>query len=392
MATNAWQDTPLLRASQERRRASGQFSLLVKPAGADCNLNCAYCFYRGARRLYGETDSQRMTGEVLQRVVSSYLGTSQPCYGFGWQGGEPTLMGVEFFRAVTRLQTEHGRPGSVVVNAVQTNGTLITDEMAGLWAEYRFLVGVSVDGPRPLHDRYRRDEQGAPSHRSVMAGVERLRRAGVRHNAMVLVTDANVRQAAKVYDYLVAHGFDSQQYIPCVEYGPGGELLPCAVDADAWGDFLCALFRRWYPRDVGRVSVRLFDELVARLGGGDGSQCTMAPACGGSVVVEHNGDVFPCDFQVRSDTRLGNIMDQDWDDIVGSARYLAFRARKGEFHPSCGECEFLSLCGADCPKSRGSEWRSSSAERSVLCEGWKRFFTIAVPRLEELGEGGAPWG
>ena len=333
-----------------------------------------------------------MTGELLERLVSSYLATSQPYYGFGWQGGEPTLMGVEFFRTVTRLQTDYAHPGSVIVNAVQTNGTLITDELADHWAEYRFLVGVSVDGPRPIHDHYRRDLQGRASHQSVMAGINRLRRAGVRQNAMVLVTDANVRQPAKLYEYLVEHGLDCQQYIPCVEYGPSGDLLPYAVNADAWGDFLCGIFSRWYPRDVNRVSVRLFDELLARLGGArEGMQCTLQPTCGGSVVVEHNGDIFPCDFQVARELQLGNIMEQGWEELLGSPRYLAFCARKGEFHPDCAACEFLDLCGADCVKYRGSQWRSSSTHRSVLCDGWRKFFTLAVPRLQELGEGRSPW-
>ena len=372
------------RASNGPRRDPGRFSLLIKPAGAECNLRCAYCFYRPARRLYRQTKHQRMAPEVLEQLVSSYLATTQPYYAFGWQGGEPTLMGVEFFRTLTRLQTQYGHPGSVIVNAVQTNGTLVSDELAAHWADYRFLVGISLDGPPVMHDHYRRDSQGRRSHESVMAGISRLRRAGVAHNVLALVTDANVRQPEKLYQYLVDHGFDFHQYIPCVEYSTSGNLLPYAVRADAWGDFLCGIFRRWYPRDVSRVSVRLFDALIARLGGEEILQCSMQPSCGGYVVVEHNGDVFPCDFQVDEELRLGNIMEQSWEELLASARYAAFCARKRDFHSDCAACEFLDLCGADCVKYRGGHWRTSSRQRSMLCHGWKKFFTLAVPRLKEL--------
>ncbi len=368
----------------------GPFALLIKPAGAECNLHCAYCFYRPTRHLYEETIRQRMTAEVLERLGSSYLTTTQPHYAFGWQGGEPTLMGVEFFRDLTRLQIEYARPGSVIVNAVQTNGTLISDELAAHWADYRFLVGISLDGPRVMHDHYRRDLRGKGSHQSVMAGVNRLRRAGVAHNVLVLVTDANVRHPVKIYEYLVDHGFDFHQYIPCVEYGPSGNLLPYAVGADEWGDFLCGLFRRWYPRDVNQVSVRLFDTLIGLLNGQEGLQCSMQPSCGGYLVVEHNGDVFPCDFHVDGDLRLGNIMKQSWEEMLASELYVGFCARKQEFHSDCAACEFLDLCGADCLKYRGGEWRRSSRQRSLLCAGWKKFFSLAGPRLRELRKKSGP--
>jgi uncharacterized protein len=375
------------RTSNGARRDPGRFSLLIKPAGAECNLRCVYCFYRPTRRLYREEQQHRMSAKVLEQLVSSYLATPQPSYAFGWQGGEPTLMGFEFFRTVTRLQTEYAHPGSVIVNAVQTNGTLISDDLAAHWAAYRFLVGISLDGPPVIHDHYRRDPQGKGSHQSVMAGINRLRRAGVVHNVLALVTDANVRHPEKIYQYLVDHGIDFHQYIPCVEYGSNGTLVPYAIGGDAWGDFLCRIFRRWYPRDVNRVSVRLFDTLMGRLGGEEGLQCSMQPSCGGYAVVEHNGDVFPCDFQVDKELRLGNIMEESWEELLASARYAAFCARKRDFHSDCAACEFLDLCGADCVKYRGGQWKTSSQQRSVLCDGWKKFYTLAVPRLKELRKG-----
>jgi uncharacterized protein len=327
-----------------------------------------------------------MTSEILERIVASYLATDQPTYAFGWQGGEPTLMGLDFFRTVTRLQSDHGQRGSIIVNAVQTNGTLISEELARHFAEYRFLVGISLDGPRPLHDHYRRDLQSRGSHQSVMTGIERLRRNNVAHNPLVLVSNVNVHQPSKIYRYLVEHGLNHHHYIPCIEYGPQGDLLPYAVNAEAWGDFLCEIFRQWYPSDINRVSVRLFDQLLARLNGKESLQCTSQPLCGGYVVVEHNGDVFPCDFQVTPDRRLGNILEQDWEELLGSSRYSAFCARKRDFHPACGACEFLDLCGADCVKYRGAQWQTSSRQQSILCAGWKKFYTLAIPLLKKLRE------
>ena len=194
------------------------FSLLIKPASADCNLRCPYCFYAGKQVLYPSTSPRLMSREGLDRLVSSYMATEQPQYVFGWQGGEPTLLGVGFFREVTALQQRYGRPGAVVSNGLQTNATLIDDALAAHLREYNFLVGVSLDGPAEVHDFYRRDAAGGGSHAAVRAGVARLRQHQVEYNALTLVTPANVGRAAEIFNYLADEGFFYQQYIPCVEF------------------------------------------------------------------------------------------------------------------------------------------------------------------------------
>ena len=302
---------------------SSQFSLLVKPASADCNLRCSYCFYLPKRELYPETATHRMSEEVLERVIASFLATEQRQYSFGWQGGEPTLMGLDFFRAVTRLQSAHGRKGAVVSNGLQTNATLLDDSLARHLARYRFLVGVSLDGPPELHDAYRRLPSAASTHERVLAGVDALRRAGVEHNVLTLVSSRNAAHGREVYRYLTAKGFLFHQYIPCVELD--GERRPAeyTVSPQEWGAFLCDVFDEWRGSDVRKVSVRLFDSILERLIDGTANVCSLADDCRQYLLVEHNGDVYPCDFFVEPGTKLGNIMDSEWSD---SARQSGTRS------------------------------------------------------------------
>jgi len=360
------------------------FSLLIKPASADCNLGCAYCFYLPKARLY--PGPRRMSRETLERLISSYMATEQPQYVFGWQGGEPALMGVEFFREVVRLQERHGKPGSVVANGLQTNATRITEELAALFARYRFLVGVSIDGPGELHDVFRTRPGGTGSFRQVVQGLELLRKHGVAFNALVAVSAANVGRTEEVYRFLVDRGILHHQYIPIVELDERGRPLPFTIDAEQWGRFLVRLFDLWYP-DRYRVSVRHFDAVLARLVDGTETICTMGRDCRSYFLVEHNGDVYPCDFFVEPELRLGNIHKSDWRELGGSRLYREFGRRKGQLHPDCLACEYLELCAGDCLKNRivsGSGAAASASALSWLCQGWKAFYRHALPGLRRL--------
>jgi len=360
-----------------------EFSLLVKPASADCNLRCPYCFYLERAGLYPETRVHRMTDAVLDRLVSSYLATEQSTYAFVWQGGEPTLMGVDFFRRVTDLQSRHGRPGSLVANALQTNGTLITKELARHFARFRFLLGVSLDGPAAVHDRFRQTADGRGSHAEVLRGIECLRSCGVEFNTLTLVTPANADRAGEVYRYLCENGFFHQQYIPCVEADQTGAPLPYAVSGEQWGDFLCALFDAWYRADVHRVSIRLFDSILTCLVEGKANVCHLDRNCCQYFVVEHDGDIYPCDFFVREDLRLGNISTITWEEACGSPAYLGFGSEKSRYGSICRECAYEALCFGDCLKHRlfvpGKPWNLSR-----LCAGWKRFFEHTLPGFRRL--------
>jgi uncharacterized protein len=359
------------------------FPLLVKPVSADCNLRCRYCFYLDHLRFYPAEAEHRMSDATLERLISGYMATDQPACTFIWQGGEPTLLGLDFFRRVTDLQQKHGRPGSVVANGLQTNATLITNELARHFAEYRFLVGVSLDGPPEVHDVHRRTVAGAGTHGEVMRGIDRLRRAGVELNVLTLVTAANVGRAREVYRYLCDQGLLFHQYIPCVEFAPKGRVRHYAVNGEAWGRFLCELFDEWKPRDTRRVSVRLFDSIIHKLVFGRPTDCQMDNDCCQYLVVEYNGDVFPCDFFVRRELKLGNIFSETWEQLRQSPAYAAFGGRKTAPAEACASCRHLELCSGDCPRHRVHAGGVTAAP-SILCPGWKHFFDSALPDFERF--------
>ena len=359
------------------------FSLLVKPASADCNLHCTYCFYLDHAELYPETRRHRMSNPVLEAMIASYMATEQPTYSFGWQGGEPTLMGADFFKKVTDYQQKHGRPGAVVANGLQTNATLITDEMAAHLAEYHFLMGVSIDGPPSIHDRYRVTADGRGSHRKVIQGLDHLRRHKVEYNVLVLVSAANVGRPKEVYEYLINLGSLFHQYIPCVEFDSTGKRLPFAIDGGQWGEFLCGIFDEWVKRDTHRVSIRFFDSILTQMVDGHPSVCYMDKDCCQYFVVEYNGDVYPCDFFVEKRLKLGNVTEGSWSDFLESPLYRDFGRRKTQVHPQCRSCAYARYCAGDCPKQRyyGKE---DPAQLSFLCQGWMRFYRHALPEFRRL--------
>ena len=363
------------------------FSLLIKPASADCNLRCEYCFYLDRSGLYPETPVHRMTDEVLQRLVRSYLATSQPVYSFVWQGGEPLVMGSRFYERVTDLQMAYARRGSDVSNAIQTNATLLSDRVARQFKACRFLTGVSLDGPEALHDSKRRDAGGKGSHNQVIEGIECLKRNHADYNILTLVGKHNADCPVEIYDYLVKDvGASFLQFIECVELDGQGRAAPYCVTPEEWGSFLCAIFDRWYAEDTRKISVRLFDTVIAKLVTGRDICCTGGLDCRQYFVVEYNGDVYPCDFHVLPELRLGNVLTHSWDEMAESEAFKAFGARKGQTHAACGVCPYFKFCAGDCPKNRVGHRSGAETSLSYLCRGWKQFFALTMPRFEKLAE------
>lgn len=360
-----------------------EFSLLIKPASADCNLRCEYCFYLEKKNLYPAEVRHRMSDEILERLIKSYMETDQPMYSFGWQGGEPLLMGHDFFERAVTLQKKHGRPGSVVGNGVQTNAVLIDERMAQLFSRYKFLMGCSLDGPAGLHDHYRCFADGRPTHQRVLEGIERLEKHGVEFNILVLVNRRNVQEAKTVYQYLKSKGFYYQQYIPCVEFENDGSLTDFSISGAQWGRFLCDIFDQWYPDDVYTVSVRHFDSVLVKQVDGICNVCTMGRSCDQYFVVEYNGDVYPCDFFVSPENRLGNIMSVSWEELLSSERYREFALRKQQWNAICDDCEWLHLCHGDCQKHRQ---KRNDGINSVLCEGWKQFYAHSAAGFRNLAK------
>ena len=364
------------------KKTKTPFSLLIKPAGADCNLRCKYCFY--IDHLENKNDRPRMSEEVLKKLIVSYMGTPQPQYSFGWQGGEPTLMGLDFFKKVVEFQRLYGQRRRVT-NGLQTNGTLITDEMAAFFAKYKFLLGVSLDGPEHLHDHFRKNMGGKPTHSAVIRGIEHLKNNKVEFNILTLVNSKNVKHVSEIYQYFVDKGFFYLQYIPCVEFNDKGELEPYSVTGEQWGYFLCEIFDIWIERDTDLVSVRLFESIMAYLIDKQHIVCYMDNNCCQYFVVEHNGDIFPCDFHVDEELKLGNIETGGWDEFFESNVYQDFGKKKAIWNKKCNSCQFLEFCHGDCLKMRTGGFKSPTTE-SHLCEGWIKFYSHALPKLKELAK------
>lgn len=364
------------------------FSLLIKPAGADCNLRCAYCFYLGRAELYPEQRIHRMSIATLTRLMRGYLALPFPSHALAFQGGEPLLMGEDFFREVFRLERRYARPGAQITHCVQTNGTLLTPSLANLFAHEQVLVGLSVDGPEAVHNARRPDAAGVGSYAAVMRGLECLKAANVEYNLLTLVSQSNVHDPVGTYRHLRdTLGCRFMQFIECVEFDPAGVLLPYALTPEAWADFMCAVFDEWLAHDVHTVSVRLFDSIVSRLLTGQANSCAMGNDCREYVVVEHTGDVYPCDFFVRPELKLGNVLEQDWDEIWDAPQHTAFGRRKAQWNAACDACPWLTFCQGDCPKNRtGHDASRDPRTLSYLCPAWKRIYAHIVPPLRKLAK------
>jgi uncharacterized protein len=347
-------------------------SLLIKPASADCTLHCSYCFYHDRPGdPYAGSPARRMSGEVLDNLVGQAMGLDHARAMFGWQGGEPTLCGLEFFERVVALQKQHGHPGQIVSNGLQTNALLLDDGWARFLRQYSFLVGVSLDGPASYHDHYRRDAGGAGSHARVTESIARLQRQGVAYNILSVVNRETGSHGAEIYDYLVGQGFQYLQFIPCVEIDPATrQVAEFSVRAEQYGDFLCEVFDRWYNGGHPDVSVRDFDSILGCYLGQEASVCCYQQRCGGYLVVEQNGDLYPCDFAVRASLRLGNLSELTLEQAFESDSLRRFAAQKANPRRECQSCAWQALCQQGCPRFVGL----SGSSRHYLCRALQQFY------------------
>ena len=360
------------------------FSLLIKPASADCNLRCEYCFY--IDHLEKIKNTPRMAEKVLEKMITSYMQTNQNNnYAFGWQGGEPMIMGLKFFQKTIELQKRYAPPGAVISNGLQTNATLITEDFSRFFGEYKFLLGVSLDGPAYLHDCYRKTIGQKPTHNLVMRGIEYLKQNKVEFNILILVNNENVKKANEIYHYLRDQGFNYHQYIPCVEVDDNNNPKSFSITGEEWGDFLCDIFDQWIKEDMNRISIRLFDSILEYLVYGCYNVCHMGKNCCQYFVIEYDGSIYPCDFFVQEDLLLGNVLNDKWEDILKSPIYHKFGQKKSNWHKNCDSCPFINLCHGDCQKFRTGSFQDSKI-LSVLCKGWKKFYAHALPRFKIIAD------
>ena len=375
------------------------FHVLTKPIGPICNLDCKYCFYLEKESLYPQVAKWAMRAEVLESYIRQYIETHDtPEVSFAWQGGEPTLLGLDYFRRVVELQKQYAN-GKRIANAFQTNGVLLNDAWAEFFQENRFLIGISVDGPRQLHDTYRVDKGGQPSFDRVMRGMEKLKLHNVDFNTLTTVHRANVEAPLEVYRFLKECGSGFMQFIPIVErisnqatgdglhlvspdFAGSAQVAPWSVGPRQFGRFLCAIFDEWVRQDVGRYFVQLFDVSLEMWAGMEASLCVFRRTCGAALAIEHCGDLYSCDHFVYPANRLGNIMEASLETLVTSEQQRQFGEAKESTLPKyCRECDVRFACNGECPKHRFATTPDGEPGLNYLCPGYKMFFHHIDPYM-----------
>ncbi len=359
------------------------FTLLIKPSGPDCNIACEYCFYSCKTDMFGE-GKHRMSDEVLDKLVDSYVRLRFETSSFAWQGGEPTLMGLDFYKKVVELQQKYGAPGQVVTNALQTNGILLDEKWCRFLAEYKFLVGISCDGPKEYHDDNRRTFSGKGTFDKVMAGIESCRNNKVEFNILVLVSARNVGAADEIFDFFKDLKIKYLQFVQCVEREPAtGEIAGFSITAEQYGDFMCRIFDRWAEYGPEKISIRTFDSILSYIMMGQHSICTFRPRCNDYIVIEHNGDAFCCDFFVEDRWRLGNILQTPIEELSAGKKKRQFSKLKTGISNKCLVCRHLDVCRGGCLKDRivtDGDYKAPS----YFCAGYKKFFDYAMPRFTQI--------
>lgn len=368
------------------------FQLLIKPVAADCNMVCSYCFYRPRNELFGP-GPHRMSDETLERLVGDFMGYGFDPSVFVWQGGEPTMAGLEFYEKVVSLQQACGKPGQRVGNALQTNGVMLDRMWADFLSEYRFLVGLSLDGPREVHDACRKMPSGMGTFDKVMKAARMLRNRNVAVNTLSVVSGANVAKAKEVYRFFRREGFTELQFIPCLERSPvSGGIAGFCPSPGEYGRFLCELFDEWMADGVGEVSLRTFDSFISVAAGMGATVCTFRPRCASYLLIEHNGDVYPCDFFVEPKWKIGEMTEAPLREFFDKEREKQFKRIKPTPDKECLDCEWWEYCRAGCVK----DWvdaRGRAARKTYFCKSYRAFLEHAhndLKRLARMAAGKRP--
>jgi uncharacterized protein len=364
------------------------FQVFAKPGGALCNLDCRYCYYLDKQALYPESGPARMDEDLLEMYITQHFEAAGGGeVRFSWHGGEPTLLGVGYFRAIAALQKKHAPPEAKVFNALVTNGTLLDEEWCSFLAAEGFAVGLSLDGPPDLHDAYRVSMGKKPTHQLVMRGYDLLRKHRIPCDILCAVNDRNVRQARRVYRFFKEIGAGYVGFLPVVERRadlPHG-VSPESVPARAFGSFLITIFDEWVRNDIGLIMVQTFDEAARPIRGLEHSLCVFREKCGDVPVLEHHGGLYSCDHFVDETHYLGNIRDLSLGAMISSEAQLRFGDEKWTRLPRyCMECPVRSMCNGGCPKDRFLKTPDGEEGLNYLCQGFKAFFTHARPTLERL--------
>ena len=374
--------------------------VMLKPAGAHCNLACKYCYYLEKNKLYPTAQRHLMSDEMLEQFTREYIeAQTMNQVLFTWHGGEPLLRSIDFYRKALSLQQKYAG-GRRIDNVIQTNGTLLTDEWCEFFAQNHWLVGISIDGPQPYHDHYRLTAAGKPSWKKVMQGIKLLKKHGVEWNAMAVVNAYNVNHPLEFYRFFKENGCQFLQFTPIVERltrHEDGRTLASLADKDEislseasvapeqWGYFLCAIFDEWVRKDVGRIFVEIFDCTLANWMGISPGICAYSKECGHAGVMEHNGDVYSCDHFVFPEYKLGNIRDHSLIDMLYGEQQQEFSRLKHSSLPrQCKECDMEFACHGECPKNRFMKDKYGDSGLNYLCPGYYHYYQHVAPYMDYM--------
>lgn len=374
--------------------------VMLKPAGAHCNLACKYCYYLEKNKLYPTAQRHLMSDEMLEQFTREYIEVqTMNQVLFTWHGGEPLLRSIDFYRKALSLQQKYAG-GRRIDNVIQTNGTLLTDEWCEFFAQNHWLVGISIDGPQPYHDHYRLTAAGKPSWKKVMQGIKLLKKHGVEWNAMAVVNAYNVNHPLEFYRFFKENGCQFLQFTPIVERQTRHEdgrtlasladkneipLSEASVAPEQWGYFLCAIFDEWVRKDVGKIFVEIFDCTLANWMGVSPGICAYSKECGHAGVMEHNGDVYSCDHFVFPEYKLGNIRDHSLIDMLYGEQQQEFSRLKHSSLPrQCKECDMEFACHGECPKNRFMKDKYGDSGLNYLCPGYYHYYQHVAPYMDYM--------
>lgn len=374
--------------------------VMLKPAGAHCNLACKYCYYLEKNKLYPTAQRHLMSDEMLEQFTREYIeAQTMNQVLFTWHGGEPLLRSIDFYRKALSLQQKYAG-GRRIDNVIQTNGTLLTDEWCEFFAQNHWLVGISIDGPQPDHDHYRLTAAGKPSWKKVMQGIKLLKKHGVEWNAMAVVNAYNANHPLEFYRFFKENGCQFLQFTPIVERQTRHEdgrtlasladkneipLSEASVTPEQWGYFLCAIFDEWVRKDVGKIFVEIFDCTLANWMGVSPGICAYSKECGHAGVMEHNGDVYSCDHFVFPEYKLGNIRDHSLIDMLYGEQQQEFSRLKHSSLPrQCKECDMEFACHGECPKNRFMKDKYGDSGLNYLCPGYYHYYQHVAPYMDYM--------
>ena len=371
-----------------KTQLSREFQVFVKPVGAECNLSCQYCYYLVKSDMYQSDGLTRMPDTILEKYVIQLIGaTTDKNIFFSWHGGEPTLAGLDFFRRAVSLQKKHKPAGYNIINGLQTNATLLNDDWCRFLSEEGFLVGVSMDGPERLHNKFRVSKGQRGSFKKTLGGYEMLRKHGVQPELLTVVNTENVKYPTEIYRFLKSLGPEYITFLPLVkeEKNSSSGVSSISVPTEAFGIYLCTIFDEWVSGDIGRIKIQIIEEAARTAFNQEHTLCIFKESCGGVPVVEHNGDFYSCDHYVNKEHLIGNINTMSLSEMLESGRQIDFGTAKHTALPQyCIDCEVIEMCNGECPKNRFMYTPSGEPGLNYLCTGYKRFFTHIRPFIDAI--------